>query len=151
MREALVYNFTMVTTLHGFCRCTENCALYKVTRSTAIESEGDYQKNKKRIQELKALWNKERLHCTMNQYIETFDINTITSFYFTNSHFLDPRFCVDHHFLYILPPSSHERGFFRGKNFIYQSRTCNTTSDFFPLTEFLEVVTEDRECGLFPL
>ena len=46
-------------------------------------------KNKERIQELKVLWKKEKLHSTINKYIETFDINTITSFYFSNSHFND--------------------------------------------------------------
>ena len=82
-----------VTTLQCFvdftavCWCTENCALYKVTRSRKIESDGDYQKNKERVQELKVLWKKETLYSTNNNYIETFDINMILSVYFTNSHF----------------------------------------------------------------
>ena len=36
---------------------------------------------------LKVLWKKERLHSTINNYIESFNIKTITSFYFKNSHF----------------------------------------------------------------
>ena len=51
-----------------------------------IESDRDCQKNKERIQELKVLWKKEKLHSTIKKYIETFYTNTITSFYFTNSH-----------------------------------------------------------------
>ena len=51
---------------------------YGVTRSTKIESDKDYQKNKEHVQELKVLWKKERLHSTIYKYIETFDINTIT-------------------------------------------------------------------------
>jgi len=46
-----------------------------------------YQKNKERVQELKVLWKKEKLHSTINKYIETLNINTITRSYFTNSHF----------------------------------------------------------------
>ena len=36
-----------------------------------IESDRDYQKNKERVHELKVLWKKERLHLTINKYIET--------------------------------------------------------------------------------
>ena len=60
-----------------------------VTRSRKIESDRDYQKNKERVEELRVLWKKEKLLSTINKYIETFDINTIISFYFTNSHFKD--------------------------------------------------------------
>ena len=58
-----------------------------VTRSRKIESDRDYQKNKECVQELKVLGKKDKLHSTINKYIETFDINMITSFYCTNSHF----------------------------------------------------------------
>jgi len=51
-----------------------------VSRSRKIESDRDYQKNKEHVQELKVLGKKEKLHSTINKYIETFDINTITSF-----------------------------------------------------------------------
>ena len=67
----------------------KNCTLYKITRSRKIESDMDYQKNKEHVQELEVLWEEEKLHSTINKYIETFDINTITSFYFTNNHFKD--------------------------------------------------------------
>ena len=56
-------------------------------RSRKIESDRDYQKNKERVQELKVLWKNEKLHSTINKYIETFEINTIACFYFSNSHF----------------------------------------------------------------
>ena len=52
-----------------------------------IESDRGYQKNNERVRELKVLLKKERLHSTINKYIETFDINTITSFYYTNNRF----------------------------------------------------------------
>ena len=60
-----------------------------VYRSLQIESDRGYQKNKERVQELKVFWKKEKLLSTLNKYIETFDIITITSFYFKNSHFKD--------------------------------------------------------------
>ena len=56
-----------------------------VTRSRVIESERDFHKNKERVQELKVLWKNERLHSTINKYIETIDVNTITSYCFPNS------------------------------------------------------------------
>ena len=58
----------------------------EATRSKKIESDRDYQKDKERIQELKILLKKKKLHSTINKYTEQFDINTIISFYFTNSH-----------------------------------------------------------------
>ena len=58
-----------------------------IIRSRKIESDRDYQKSKERIQVLKVLWKKERLHSKINKYSVTFDINTITSVYFTNSRF----------------------------------------------------------------
>ena len=63
------------------------CYYIGVTRSGKIESDRNYQKNKARVQELKISWKKEKLHSTINKYIEKFDTNTITSFYFTSSHF----------------------------------------------------------------
>ena len=42
-----------------------------VTRSKKTESDTDFQKYKERAQELKVLWKKERLHSTINTYIET--------------------------------------------------------------------------------
>ena len=39
-----------------------------VTRSREIESYRDYQE---RVQELKVLWKNEKLHATINKYIET--------------------------------------------------------------------------------
>ena len=51
-----------------------------VTGFRKIESDRDYQKNKERIQELKILWKREKLLSTINEYIETFDTNTTTSF-----------------------------------------------------------------------
>ena len=42
-----------------------------VTRSRKIDSDRDYQKNKERVQEFKVLWKKEKLHSTINKYIET--------------------------------------------------------------------------------
>ena len=56
------------------------CCYIGVTRSRKIKSDGDYQKNKERAQELKILWKKEKLLHTINKYNETFDTNTITSF-----------------------------------------------------------------------
>ena len=49
---------------------------YGVNRSRNIESDRDYQKNKEvlehiRVQELKVLWKTEKLHSTINKYIET--------------------------------------------------------------------------------
>ena len=68
--------------------CYIGCCAVGVTRSREIVSDRDYQeKNKERVEELKVLWDKEELCPTINKYIETFDINTITSFYFTSSHF----------------------------------------------------------------
>ena len=69
---------------------TSESPLYKfllLYHHRKIESDRGYQKNKERIHELKVLWQKEKLHSTISKYIETFDINTITSVYFTNSHF----------------------------------------------------------------
>ena len=63
------------------------CCYIGVIRSRKIEFDSDYRNNKERVQELKALWKKEKLHSTINKYIETFDTNTITKLYFTNSHF----------------------------------------------------------------
>ena len=40
-----------------------------------------YQKNKERVHELKVLWKKERLHATINKYIETVDVHKVTSFF----------------------------------------------------------------------
>ena len=64
-----------------------SCCYIGVTRSRKIESDGDYLKNNERVQELKVLWKKAKLHYTINKNIETFDINTVTSFYFTKGHF----------------------------------------------------------------
>ena len=69
------------------CGLQQVVVIYGVTRSRKIESDSDYKKNKERVQELKGLWKKEKLYSTINKYIETFDINMITSFYITNSHF----------------------------------------------------------------
>ena len=63
------------------------CCYIGIVRSTKIESDRNYQKNKERVQELKVLLKKEKLLSTINRYIETFDINKLTSFYFTNNHF----------------------------------------------------------------
>ena len=59
----------------------------EVTRSRGIESDTNYQNNEERVQELKALWKKEKLRYTIDKYVETCDVNTITSLYFRNSHF----------------------------------------------------------------
>ena len=48
---------------------------------------GIIRQNKERVQELKVLWKKEKMHSTIIKYIETFDTNTITGFHFTNSRF----------------------------------------------------------------
>ena len=47
--------------LYQFC-----CCCIGVTRSRKIESDRDYQKNKESVQDLKALWKKEKLHSTIN-------------------------------------------------------------------------------------
>ena len=65
----------------------EFCCYIEVTRSRKIEFDRDYQKNEEHVQEVKVLWKNEKLHSTINKYIETFGINTITSLYFTNCHF----------------------------------------------------------------
>ena len=60
---------------------------------------------------------KGKLHSTINKYIETFDINTITSF---TSQVVTLRFLTQVPvsvwitIFYIFYPSSHELGFFRG-------------------------------------
>ena len=56
----------------------KKCRYIGVTRSRKIKCDMDYLKNEERVQELKVLWKRERLHSTINKYIETFDINTIT-------------------------------------------------------------------------
>ena len=134
------------------------CGYMEVTRSRQIESDSIYLKNKERVQELRILWKKKKLHFTNNKYIETFDINTIISFYFTNSHFKDfnssPTFlCGSPFFIFFLLPltSLNSSG---DENLFHQSRNYSRTFDFSPLTESLGVVTEERECipgGLFSL
>ena len=47
------------------------CCYIGVTRFKKIEFNRNYQKNKKRVQELKILWKNEKLHSTFNKYIET--------------------------------------------------------------------------------
>ena len=56
------------------------CYYYGVTRSRKIESDRDYQKNKERVQELKVLWKKEKLHSTINKYIEMLTFTRLQSF-----------------------------------------------------------------------
>ena len=79
---------------------------------------GVIRKTRNVFKNLSVLWKKKKLHYTINKYIETRDINTITSFYFTNSHFWDfltqILVSVWITIFYILSPSSHELGFFRG-------------------------------------
>ena len=41
---------------------------------------GDYQKNKKRVQELKVLWKKEKLYSTINKYIKTLTLTRLQVF-----------------------------------------------------------------------
>ena len=76
---------------------------YAVTKSKKW-SDRDIRKNKERVQELKVLWKGERLHSTINKYIETliFTIlqaccSQIVTFKILNS---SPPFGVDRHFLY---------------------------------------------------
>ena len=75
-----------------------------VTRSRKIDSDRDYQKNKERVQEFKVLWKKEKLHSTINKYIETLTFTWLQASYsqIITLKMLNPspRFDVDHHFLY---------------------------------------------------
>ena len=139
--RATVRWLTCEGSLTGFCEWLKcwiclhftRCLLV-VTRSRKIESDRGYQKNEEGVWELKVLWKKEKLHSTINKCIVTFDINTITSFYFKNIHFKNVntshRFCVDHHFLYILSSSYHELGSFRDGN-LFLEQTCSVISNSF--------------------
>ena len=198
------FNITFKHFIHTLLIFYDCCDYIGVTRSRKIESDMGYQKNKERVQELKVLWKNEKLLSTINKYTETFNTNTISSFYFTNSQFKDFNtsllFCVDHHFLFadislivsqillnlgfvkqynqelcislitrcftkrlqltplkspfftffFLPPTKLDCS--GDENLFHQYRTCSAKSDFFPQTESLGVVTEERECipgGLF--
>ena len=103
------------------------------------------------------MWKKEKLHSTINKYIETFDINMITSFYFKIATFkiLTQVFISVWITIFIfifLPPTNLNYSWDR--NLFHKSRTDSGTSDFFLLTESLRVITEEKECvpgGLFSL
>ena len=85
---------------------------------------------------------------TINKFIETFDINTIISFYLLALKIFNssPRIGIDHHFLitFLLPLTSLDSS--GDENLFTRSRTCSGTFDFFSLTESMGVVTEEREC-----
>ena len=82
----------------------------------------DIRKNKERVQELKVLWKNEKLHSTINKYIEILTFtrlqaccSQIVTFKILNSSL---RFDVDRHFLYGFS-FHHELDSFQGNEGVY--------------------------------
>ena len=100
----------------GICCCILG-SLFVIIIMGSPDLERSSQKNKERAQELTVLWKKERLHSTINKYIETLTFTRLQTFCSQTATFemlnSSLRFGLDRHVLYGLS-FHHELDSFQG-------------------------------------